>query len=85
LSTFILTTLSQRIHRTKQDRQNKWQADCTFGDGWYCSDNEDISGWGTNDLDWGFIKVGCSCLQQVSGSLKYDAWFCNEDLEGKMR
>lgn len=59
--------------RTNSDCQNDFGGDCAFGDGWYCTDSEDVSDWDPDYFDYGFIPVGCGGIY-FNDDLS--AWYC---------
>ena len=48
---------------------------CAFGDGWYCNDGKDVSGWDPNYFDNGFIHPSCDA--GVYWDDNHQAWYCN--------
>ena len=48
---------------------------CAFGDGWYCNDSKDVSGWDPNYFDNGFIHPSCDA--GVYWDDNHQAWYCN--------
>lgn len=55
--------------------KKKYGSDCAFGEGWYCNDDKDVSGYGLYDFDPAFIHTGCDSGVHWDNNL--GAWYCN--------
>ena len=76
--------LAYPVYSKNKNCQNSFGSDCAdaFGEGWYCNDGEDVSGYDTANFKSGFIHTSydaCDDGMCLSYSNGVNAWLCKDD------